>query len=173
MDENAHGSNSEPESSDAARPRDIAVNDGRAHPAFAGTYDVLLDNFSFISRGEGDEHRYFVPAEALDALTWAALNLGVPMLTGVGSSLIANVLQGRGKDRRRLKVLESSPDELQEIEAETQGLLTHPHDVRPQAREEAASRSLAELLEENGWPSAEAKADANRIIDVLLQREPR
>ncbi len=137
---------------------------------FDRAYYTLEPHASYISTGPGDKGHYFIPAEVLESLTWIALNITVPMLTSVGSSLIYDRLKRRkAAHDRDVNALSLSQEELDRIRSEVVNAIaakdsfpTPSINVIVSARED-----LAITLRANGFPPSHADSDAKAVVNLL------
>jgi hypothetical protein len=133
------------------------------------SYSILAPHATYISAGQDDQNRYFIPPEVLEALSWIATSIVVPMLTGVATDLIKQRFVPHKGDTPDLPTLQAEVNQLQ-------GELRALAERRPRQTEEwsgagsTATAHLAETLQTYGWPTSVANTDAAKIVHEIQEQ---
>jgi hypothetical protein len=146
------------------------MSENNIDETFDIVYYVIEPKASFISQGDDDNVRYFIPPEILEILVWIALNVSLPILSGVATSVLAD--RFKEKDHKvQLKALEIQKNELEHLKIEVKAALDRLDKEKLPSKEQAhiAQASLAQVLRINGWPLDIAETDAE--ITVVKLRE--
>ena len=127
-------------------------------------YYVLEPHSSFIHNGNDDNVKYFIPPEILEILAWIALNVSMPILLGVTTSVLSESF--KKKDDKKLKAMELQKAELEQLKADVQKALKELDEQKKPSKENIliARASLADILKINGWTSEMANTDAEKAV---------
>ncbi|HEV2855052.1 MAG TPA: hypothetical protein VHC97_19825 [Thermoanaerobaculia bacterium] len=165
-----------------------------AEELMEAAYYELEEHVGFADAGEGDEVRHLLPPGFLEALAWVATSIIIPMVTGVGSSLIADFVKEKGKNPIRRGpgsrfTTRSKRDEMNRVESLSEELLAQKEEIarlkdeirrllRDAPREEPSEMgsnpkqvdALRDFLVSNGWPDDIAEEDAMRVTHSVRDR---
>jgi hypothetical protein len=154
--------------------KEIMMASNNIEDLFNSVYYILEPHASFISKGEDDHTKYFLPPEVVEVLSWIALNVALPVLVGVAQSTITERLQKRneGKKDETLVALEMQRKELDLLQQEVkQSLNLLKQEQSPDKDSIHIARvNLAPVLSINGYPTDIARVDADKTIDTILQQ---
>ena len=141
---------------------------------FDSVYYILEPDASFISTGEDDEGEYFLGPEALEVLSWIALNVALPLIIGVTQSTIVERLKkwNKGKKDETLVALEMQRTELEILQREVQQAVNMLKREQPpdKGSRQIARANLAQVLSINGYPTDIARADADKTVETIIQQ---
>jgi hypothetical protein len=138
---------------------------------FDAVYERLLPHASYISAGDDDSARYFIPPEVFETLVWIVCNVAVPVLTGVSASIISDRLSAikRGK-REEIRALKTPANDLPVILKEIHDAATLPNPQRPTIGMLTRARdNVEEVLRANGFPAPVAAAAADEAINAAVE----
>jgi hypothetical protein len=130
-------------------------------------YYTLEPHAAYISRGDDDHVRYFVPQEILEVLAWIGLNVCVPILTGAAATLAVDTFKKNAKENS-LKAMDVKAAELERLKTEVEAAMAKLQSRHPNSGQILiAQATLEEILSINGWPTESASKDARLSIDEI------
>lgn len=121
--------------------------------------EVLEPHAAYMNHGRDGNERYWTSPEMFEALSWAVTNLVLPVLTGLGSSMLFEKLARR--DGRDPETEAASHADVERLRCDLASF--RDEQVSP-ARAVEAQQRAARALVENGWPESVAAADSEEII---------
>jgi len=138
---------------------------------FDAVYEKLLPHASYISKGKGDQARYFIPPEVAEALVWIICNVVVPIFTGVGTSIISDRLKAMKKGKKEeVRALGITASDLSVVQREVHETALSPDSQRPSIDLLLRARDDVEaVLLQNGFPASVATTAAHEAIDAVVE----
>jgi hypothetical protein len=137
---------------------------------FDRTFYAIEPHAAYISLGVEGEGYYFLDVAVLEALAWLCLNVAMPVLTGVGSSLMYDRVKRRDKQQGETRVLAISKADIEAIKAEVLETFRNEGQVAlPQSGPGRTDAAVAELLRENGLPADVAQETARKIVKEIMR----
>jgi len=139
---------------------------------FDSAYYILESHSIYISKGEKDQNKYFIAPEVLEALVWICLNVSLPILVGVASSIVSDHLKKK-KGSEELTALNLKKDKLESLKSEVEQALEKANLSNSRASNDTSlliQADLAQILEINGWPSSIATTDAKGLLLEIHQK---
>jgi len=123
---------------------------------------ILARNSIFYRDAPDDKTEYHVGPETIAGLTWALLNVVVPILVGAASKITADVVKDKLSRKKESEITKADLVELIELWKEAQ------LDEKPDPA--AAVTKVTVYLMHHGWPVQEAEKDARRIVDLVVKQ---
>jgi hypothetical protein len=121
------------------------------------TFCVLEPNGQFWRSSPEDTSRHFISFGVIEGLSWMVLNIAVPILCGVGSSLTYDSL------RKRLDIEDSKEQITLVLEKRENITLDNPE------FQKIACEAITEHLQYHGWPKKEAREDADKTVQAIVE----
>lgn len=144
--------------------------------------DIISSHAIFLNGGYDDSVHHLIGPEATEALSFLIFYLATPILTGITSNFLAELIKKRGGALVKLGIT-SGPMHVKGDKHFVDEHIITMEEVKEHADETCADEapiilekvkeaqdSLYSLLMSNGWPSSVAESDAKEMINVIISK---
>lgn len=130
--------------------------------------EILEPNLQFFRSDPSDKTRYMVGPEVLQAISWTATTIALPLLM-VGLSEVVKTYVKRWMEKKEAQEVAAPPPD--DVSREIDRLLSSPTPLLiTEAQSEVAVEVVADFLAYRGWPKAFATADATMIVNTIMEK---